>query len=238
LSIDALPRIPQNSRRHQVVQALREAIVKGDLRPGDRLVEDDLSMRLGTSRGPVREALRQLEHEGLVLSFPYRGTVVVGISQEEVKEVLVPIRLILERFAFRNALPVLSDRDFEELKNLVDAMERATEERDLGRIVEADVRFHELVISRSGQPHCEQIWRTIVPRVRAYFYEDAPHHESLKVIANEHRELLEILKTRDGGKVLAEVEKHVRHRPSFGGYGGSGETEVEARAEEWKIGPS
>ena len=83
------------SRRDQVVEVLRNAIISGAYEPGERLVEATLSQELGTSRGPVREALRQLEHEGLVTSFPYRGAVVLGVSDEEVQEVLIPIRLTL-----------------------------------------------------------------------------------------------------------------------------------------------
>lgn len=73
--------------------------------PGDKLVELDLSAQLGTSRAPVREALRQLEQEGLVVSYPYRGTEVLSVSQEEIEQVLVPIQLTIERFAFTQALP-------------------------------------------------------------------------------------------------------------------------------------
>ena len=86
-------------------------------------------------------------------------------------------------------------------------------------IVEADIQFHELVIVKSGWPHCEQIWRTIVPRVRAYFYDDAPHHASLSDIVTEHQELLAVMRTGDDASTALEVERHIRRRPSFGGYG-------------------
>src|SRR5437868_2884070 len=83
-------------RREAVVEALRGAIMRGDLGDGERLIEDRSARQLQTSRGPVREALRQLEHEGFVVSYPYRGAVVLGVSDEEVREVLVPVRLVLE----------------------------------------------------------------------------------------------------------------------------------------------
>ena len=81
----------------------------GRYEPGERLIEATLSSELGTSRGPVREALRQLENEGLVMSFPYRGAVVLGVSDEEVQEVLIPIRLTLERYSFVHALDRMTD---------------------------------------------------------------------------------------------------------------------------------
>jgi DNA-binding transcriptional regulator YhcF (GntR family) len=76
----AAPRTKTPPRGQQVVEALRSAIVAGRYQPGERLIETSLSEELGTSRGPVREALRQLENEGLVMSFPYRGAVVLGVS--------------------------------------------------------------------------------------------------------------------------------------------------------------
>jgi DNA-binding GntR family transcriptional regulator len=72
-------------RGQQVIETLRTAIISGRFAPGDRLIESTLSAELGTSRGPVREALRQLESEGLVMSFPYRGAVVLGVSDAEVQ---------------------------------------------------------------------------------------------------------------------------------------------------------
>ena len=213
MSLDALPQISDDSRRHRVAAALRGEIVARRLRPGDRLVESDLSERMGVSRGPIREALRQLEHEGLVISSPYRGTEVLGVSQEEVEQVLIPIRLILERFAFPHALRRMDEEAFKRLEGLIRVMSEAAERGDLDRIVGTDVGFHEFVISKSGQPHCSQIWRAIIPRVRAYFYADGHERTMLFIIGPEHRELLHVMRTGDEAKVLAEVETHIRHRP-------------------------
>ena len=118
----------------------------------------------------MREALRQLENEGLVMSFPYRGAVVLGVSDDEVQEVLIPIRLTLERYSFLHALERMTDEDFAELGKQIWLMEQAAHANDLARHVEADLRFHEIVIAASGQTHTVQIWRTIWPRIRAYFY--------------------------------------------------------------------
>lgn len=195
--------------RQRATDALRAAIIGGRLRPGDRLKETELSEQLGISRAPVREALRQLEHEGLVISLPYRATEVLGISQEEIGEVLVPIRLTLETFAFRRALSLLTPEDFGALEELVQTMRRAAESGDLNALAEADVRFHELVIERSGQQHCLQIWRSIQPRVRAYFRRDAPIHSRLDEITDEHEELLAVLRDGDEAQVLGTLRRHI-----------------------------
>jgi len=195
-------------RREQVVDYLREAITLGKLADGDRLIEGTIAGELHTSRGPVREALRQLEHEGLVVSYPYRGAVVTGVSEEEIAEVLIPIRLTLERFSFLKALERMDDGDFAELAKEVWQMQQAAGANDLARSVEADIRFHELVLDRSGQPHTAQIWRSVAPRIRAYFFRWG-RNADLAVIALEHAQLLETMQTHDRGKVLAAVERHI-----------------------------
>lgn len=206
-----LPTLTPASLHRRASDVLRAAIVDGRLRPGDRLKEVEIAEQLGISRAPVREALRQLEHEGLVASLPYRATEVLGISQEEVTEVLVPIRLTLESFAFRKALPLLSQQDFETLEGLVARMRDAGSRGDLDELAEADVRFHELVIERSAQPHCLQVWRTIEPRVRAYFRRDAPAHSRVDEIADEHEELLQALAAGDEAQLMDTLARHIHH---------------------------
>ena len=195
-------------RGQQVVEAVRTAIISGRFEPGDRLIESALSAEFGTSRGPVREALRQLENEGLVMSFPYRGAVVLGVSDEEVQEVLIPIRLTLERYTFVLALEKLSDDDFAELGKQIWLMEQAGKANNLLKLVEADLAFHEIVISAAGQPHAVQIWRTISPRIRAYFYR-YERFRSFEETVEEHRDLLAALQTRDPAIVLAQLERHI-----------------------------
>jgi DNA-binding GntR family transcriptional regulator len=190
------------------VEILRRAIVMGSFEPGDRLIESTLSAELGTSRGPVREALRQLENEGLVMSSPYRSAVVLGVSDAEVMEVLIPIRLTLERYSFLHALERMTEEDVAEVGKQVWLMEQAAAADDLVRHVEADLRFHEIVISASGQTHTVQIWGTIWPRIRAYFFRYGRGRDLAKMV-DEHRDLLAALQARDRNLMLALLEKHI-----------------------------
>jgi len=201
----------RSSRRELVLQTLRHAIVVGELADGERLIEDRIARELSTSRGPVREALRQLEHEGLVLSYPYRGAVVLGVSDEEVHEVLIPIRLTLERFSFTKALELMTEADFGELAKEVWQMAEGARAGDLQRCVEADIRFHEFVLSRSGQPHTEQVWRTIAPRIRAYFFRFGLEADMSR-LADEHGELLSALASGDSDVLMDAVERHITVR--------------------------
>lgn len=202
---------PRGPRRDAVVQALRDAIVSGRLSDGERLVEDRIARELDTSRGPVREALRQLEAEGLVVSIPYRGAAVLSVSDEEVQEVLIPIRLTLERFAFGKAQERLTDDDLAELAKHVWVMREAARTGDVARSVDADIRFHEYVLTRSGRPHTLQIWRSITPRIRAYFFRDGSSAD-LGRIADEHDELLAALQSRDRRALGGVLERHIRER--------------------------
>jgi DNA-binding GntR family transcriptional regulator len=191
-----------------VVETLREAIVAGRLEDGERLIEDKIARELKTSRGPVREALRQLEHEGFVVSYPYRGAVVLGVSDEEVREVLVPVRLVLEKFSFPKAAEQMGDDDFGELAKEVWQMAEASRTDDLGRSVEADMRFHEIMLEHAGQPHTAQVWRSIAPRIRAYFYRYG-RVANLERIAFEHGELLTALQSRDPDTIVAALDAHI-----------------------------
>jgi DNA-binding GntR family transcriptional regulator len=194
--------------RERVLEALREEIMLGRLVDGERLIEDAIARKLHTSRGPVREALRQLEHEGLVVSYPYRGAVVLGVSDEEVQHVLIPIRLTLERFCFSKALERMSEADFAELAKEVWLMGEAARVDDLMGAVEADIRFHEFVLSRSGQQHSAQLWGAIAPRIRAYFFRYG-RVSDLERIAYEHSELLAAMQTRDPSVWARALEQHI-----------------------------
>ncbi len=190
-----------------MVEALREAIIAGKFEDGERLIEDKIARELKTSRGPVREALRQLEHEGFVVSYPYRGAVVLGVSDEEVQQVLIPVRLTLEKYSIPKAVERMEDADFAELGKEVWLMGEAARTNDLQMSVDADIRFHELLLERSGQPHAAQVWRSIAPRTRAYFFRYG--RSNLKRIAFEHGELLAALQTRDTEIIAAALEEHI-----------------------------
>jgi len=199
---------PGSRVRERVVDALREEVMLGKLADGERLIEDQLARRFETSRGPVREALRELEHEGLVVSYPYRGAVVLGVSDEEVQHVLIPIRLTLERFCFLKALERMTDADFAELAKEVWLMGEAARADDLMGAVEADIRFHEFVLGHSGQQHSAQLWGAIAPRIRAYFFRYG-RVSDLARIASEHSELLAAMQTRKQSVWTKALEQHI-----------------------------
>lgn len=197
------------SRRQQVADLLRDTIVSGELPPGERLKQDVLCAQLGVSPGPLREAMRQLENEGLVTHIPNRGVVVAGLSLDELREVLLPSRLLLEKYAFGKALAVLGDEHYARLEEFVDDMAAGARRGDAAEINEADMRFHELVVVASGQQHTIQLWRSLAPRIRAQFYRLTPLHRELAEVVAEHRQLLDVLRTKDVESVHVLLDDHI-----------------------------
>lgn len=205
----SLGAIPPTSRRQQVADLIREAIVSGVLPAGEQLKQDQLSRELGVSPGPLREAMRQLESEGLVALHPNQGVFVTEVSAEELFGVLLPVRLVLERYAVTRAAAMLTEDDLAELDSLVQVMEVGARQGSFATVNEADLQFHELTVRASGAVHATQLWKSVLPRIRMHFYRTAPLHRTLQEIPAEHRELLDALKTRDPGVIGAALEQHI-----------------------------
>lgn len=197
------------SRREQIAVALREAIVRGDIPPGAQLKQDELKGYFRSSPAPVREALRQLESEGLVEHYLNRGAFVSAVSTEELMEVLLPVRLIIERYSFRKVAAHLTDELVAQLRHQVMLMEEGADKHDVAAINEADVRFHELVVQASGSFHTVQLWKSVLPRIRVQFYLLAPRHQNLREIAAEHEALLQCLTAGDREALDATVQQHI-----------------------------
>ena len=118
---------PKQSLKNIAYESIKTAIVKGDLQPGTRLLEADIAAQMGISRGPVREAIRQLDQEGLTYSHPHRGTVVLEMNKEETEKVFVPTRRLIESFVAENAYQILTKKDYENLESIISQMEYAYE---------------------------------------------------------------------------------------------------------------
>jgi len=212
--VKRLPQLSPVSIRQRVLDVLRAAIVNGDMKPGQRLTEELICGQLAVSRGPVREAMRELELEGLIISVPYKGAEVLDINDREVFELLMPIRLLIEEFGFRYALQNATEADVSGLQDILDRMTRAAKKRDVDEVVATDVEFHEAVLRMSGQVHCMQIWRTISPRVRAYFSRWRHQDPDLDAVVKEHRVLLEDFRKKDEAKIMSRLKEHIFVMPT------------------------
>lgn len=174
----------------QIREILLERIFKGELQPGDRIVELQLANELGTSQAPVREALRELQSLGFVEHEPYRGTRVRRITEEELAEIF-PVRAALEELAAQEAASRLNGR-VEELEREFEAMRDAAGRKDLQDLAGHDARFHRLIVEAAENKVLLDLWKTL--RVEARVVVTALKTDiDLDELAEMHRPLLEAL---------------------------------------------
>ena len=153
--------------RDVVFNTLRQAILKGELEPGERLMEIQLADRLGVSRTPIREAIRKLELEGLVLMIPRKGAEVAKISEKSLRDVL-EVRRSLEELAIELACQRMSDSDIEDLELAQNAFREAVTAGDAMTIAETDEHYHDIIYNGTGNNRLvqilnnlrEQMWNT------------------------------------------------------------------------------
>ncbi|TMV48932.1 GntR family transcriptional regulator [Paenibacillus mesophilus] len=197
------------SLRHKITEDIRRAIFQGKLNPGDRLREVEISKQMGVSRGPVREAIRMLEQEGLLVSLPYKETTVAEISGEEVRDVLNPIRLIIENYAIRKALPNIGERELERLASFVLDMKDGAEQNNLDKIVEADLAFHEYVLGLADMPGLLSTWTSIYNRIHLHFMIQGKAYEDLNDLWREHDKLLLAIRQGDPDTIEQAWAEHI-----------------------------
>lgn len=198
-----------NILRKDVLSSLRYAILAGTLRPGDRLLEEALAKELGVSRGTLREVMRQLEQEGLVETFPHRGSFVIRVNTVEIQAIL-ELRAQLEATAVRAALAKGVGDLVPELSRLIAQMQEGLKTADLMQLVELDVRFHELIVGHCGYTSWSRIWRTIDGLVRMHIYTVNRNPEFLAATPESHRPILAALEAGDPDWAEAAVRYHIR----------------------------
>lgn len=190
--------------RQEVSQRLRDAIWEGVLRPGDRLNEQRLADELGVSRPPMREAIRVLEHEGLVTSIPRRGAYVRVLTGKDIEEIYT-VRCALESMAAELAIDA-SDRDLDRLEARVARMERAADE-DLRAVIDDDLEFHRSVVNLSGNGRLISMWEHLTGQIRLALSLADPAFFEPEYVQNTHRQLVAAIRRGD----LGEIHRLVRY---------------------------
>lgn len=188
-----------------VADVLREAILRGILVAGQQLRQDEIARELGVSHIPVREALRQLEAEGLVRLRPYRGFEVSELSPEEVEE-LYEIRIPLECQALRLALPHLTDEDLARAERILDAIDA---EGDPSAWSELNTEFHAVLYAPSRRQRLLNLIRTLRTNVDRYLRLYISVMQRKQYSQREHRKILEAVRRRDAAGAVAALEEHL-----------------------------
>lgn len=191
--------------------AIRKKILAGELRPGDRLIEERLTEELDISRPPLREALRLLENEGLTDRLPRRGTFVRTLTDQDVHDILT-VRSALERLAFETGIPVSDPQRLEPARSALAEMERCAREADRGSLVQAGYAFHSALIRIAGNALLESIYASVQQQIllcmarnlitRERFYEGLDEHVA------RHRHLFDLVEHGDPAAALAELAVH------------------------------
>ena len=194
--------------REVVCETLRDAIRKGKLKPGERLMESQLAEDLGVSRTPVRDAIRKLELEGYVIMMPRRGTYVANLSIRDVNEVF-EIRTSLDSLASGLAAERITDEELERLQRLLVAIGGYIEENDMDKIVECDTEFHDLLYQASRNSRLVGIIFNLREQLTRFRSTSMAFPGRLKATLEEHRRIVEAIAQGDVAEARAAAEYHM-----------------------------
>ncbi len=197
--------------REVIFTTLREAIIMGELKPGERLMEVQLSQKMGVSRTPVREAIRKLELEGFVNMVPRKGAEVAKLSVKDIMDVL-EVRASLDGLATSLAASRITDEEIKELKHVLTQFENYVEKDNLQGVIKKDIEFHEVIYNASKNDKLIQILNNLreqVYRFRVIYLKD---FSSTKEVVKEHSEIYDAIINKDSIGAREAAERHIRNQ--------------------------
>lgn len=200
----------------QIADHLRDDVLSGHYQSGEPIRQEEVVGRYRVSRTPVREALIQLEQEGLVEMAPNRGARVAPTAPDAVQELLIPVRAVIEVFALRIGFASIDDSTFSDWENILQRMRDACEKGDLGGVASADIAFHRSIIELAGEPSLLRIWTSIVSQVRAYFLVCYAKYDDLISVYREHVTIVEKFRQGEVHEATQYLSKRIRD-PWFAG---------------------
>lgn len=194
--------------RDVVFNTLRQAILTGELKPGERLMEIHLANKLGVSRTPIREAIRKLELEGLVTMIPRRGAEVAQITEKSMNDVL-EVRRAVDALCVELACERISDEELERLRVACDEFAEQVKTKDVKKIAQADVALHNIIVEATGNQRLISLVNTLSEQMYRYRFEyikDFTQHESL---IEEHRVIYESIVKKDKKTAADAAKLHI-----------------------------
>lgn len=194
--------------RDVVFNTLRQAILKGELAPGERLMEIQLAEKLGVSRTPIREAIRKLELEGLVLMIPRKGAEVARISEKSLKDVL-EVRRSLEELAIELACQRMTDVDLLEMEKMQKRFCDAIESGSAMEIAEGDEAYHDVIYNCTRNARLVQILNNLREQMYRYRLEYIKDEDKRQILRLEHEKILKALRSRHVAEARAAVREHI-----------------------------
>ena len=197
--------------RDVVFNTLRHAILKGELEPGERLMEIALAQKLGVSRTPIREAIRKLELEGLVVMVPRKGAEVADITEKDLRDVL-EVRTALEELSIELAMKNMNDDDCKQLTEANKLFAKDSEGDDLIKIAEADVAFHQLIYMATGNKRLIQMINNLREQMYRYRLEYIKDKSTHARLVDEHNRIIDAMVKNDVAAAKAAIKLHVENQ--------------------------
>ena len=197
--------------RDVVFNTLREAILRGDLVPGERLMELQLAAKLGVSRTPIREAIRMLEQEGLAITIPRKGAIVAGMTEKDMQDVL-EIREALEELSVQVACDKITDEEIAELQKNMKNFEHSLKSGDLKKMAHADVAFHGVLYRATDHPKLINMLNNLREQMYRYRVEYLKNPQNHEQLLHEHEAIYKGIVEKDKSAVTEILRKHIRNR--------------------------
>lgn len=197
--------------RDVVFNTLREAILRGDLVAGERLMELQLAAKLGVSRTPIREAIRMLEQEGLAITIPRKGAIVAGMTEKDMQDVL-EIREALEELSVQVACDKITDEEIEKLQKNMKNFEHSLKSGDLKKMAQADVEFHDVIYQATDNPKLINMLNNLREQMYRYRVEYLKNPENHEQLLKEHEAIYKGIVEKDKQAVTNMIRRHISNQ--------------------------
>lgn len=197
--------------RDVVFNTLREAILKGDLVAGERLMELQLASKLGVSRTPIREAIRMLEQEGLAITIPRKGAIVAGMTEKDMQDVL-QIREALEELSVQVACDKITEEEIGQLYRNMKNFEHSLKTGDLKRMAQADVEFHDVICQATDNPKLISMLNNLREQMYRYRVEYLKNPENHQQLLDEHEAIYRGIVAKDKAAVTDMIRRHISNQ--------------------------
>ena len=197
--------------RDVVFNTLREAILRGDLVPGERLMELQLAAKLGVSRTPIREAIRMLEQEGLAITIPRKGAIVAGMTEKDMQDVL-EIREALEELSVQVACDKITEEEIAELQKNMKNFEHSLKSGDLKKMAQADVEFHDVIYRATDNPKLISMLNNLREQMYRYRVEYLKNPQNHEQLLKEHEAIYKGIVEKDKDAVTEMIRKHISNQ--------------------------
>ena len=197
--------------RDVVFKTLRQAILKGELLPGERLMEIKLAKKLGVSRTPIREAIRKLELEGLVIMIPRRGAEVAGITGKSLRNVL-EVRKALEELAIELACERMTESDIEELEKSMERFKKAVDKGDPMNIAKADEEYYDIIFQSTDNDKLMLLVGNLREQMYRYRLEYVKDADKRSLLVTEHEHILNAIKARNVESAREYIREHIENQ--------------------------